>query len=622
MDVRTFLEEFGHIANAPEGVQCLRDMVYNLAITGDLTRKNIDDGHAQDLINTIALTKDKLIKDKSFKRSPKLEKIPLTIPKIITIPDNWVWTQLVRIGEINPKNDVGNKAEASFIPMSGISQFHLGDIDSEERQWSKIKTGYTHFADGDVVVAKITPCYENRKSAIIHGLKNGVGAGTTELHVVRLIKDLVEPAYVYIFLRSPYFIIEGEKNMTGTAGQKRLPTEYFATRAFPLPPLEEQKRIVAKVDELMALCNRLEAQQQKRSELAKLTRTAVLDALANAQSPNELKVAWKRVQKNMGLLFERPEDVGELRNVISQLAVEGYLTNTKEEISRWKISKLKDCAKDLFTGPFGTALHKKDYIDNGTPVINPSNIHTGKILPNRSVTVDKKTLKRLSKYQVIENDIIVGRRGEMGRCAVVKPNQSGWLCGTGSMLIRPNRLVFPDFLAAVIRSPRGKLQLSDNSVGITMSNLNQKALTNLSFLLPPYEVQEDIIKRYGEFTTVCDILESQLTKARSIAEKLAQSAVAAITGTQIEDKEKMKAPKTELVTKLRLRKSPSTKEQAPLCTILGKHNSELSAKALWNYSGLAIDDFYCQLKTEMTNGWIDEPQKAEMKIVEEKEPVK
>jgi type I restriction enzyme S subunit len=101
----------------------------------------------------------------------------------------------------------------------------------EANKWGSIKKGFTHFANGDVVVAKITPCFENGKAAVIDGLEHSIGAGTTELHVFRPIHAGVLSGYVYLFLRSPYFAIEGEKNMTGTAGQKRLPTEYFATRA-------------------------------------------------------------------------------------------------------------------------------------------------------------------------------------------------------------------------------------------------------------------------------------------------------------------------------------------------------------------------------------------------------
>jgi hypothetical protein len=118
------------------------------------------------------------------------------------------------------------------------------------------KKGYTHFAEGDVGLAKITPCFENGKSTVFRNLTGGIGAGTTELHIVRPI--FVDANYILIFLKSPHFIETGIPKMTGTAGQKRVPFEYFAYSPFPLPPLAEQHRIVAKVDELMALCDRLE----------------------------------------------------------------------------------------------------------------------------------------------------------------------------------------------------------------------------------------------------------------------------------------------------------------------------------------------------------------------------
>jgi type I restriction enzyme S subunit len=305
MDAPQFLAEFGHIANAPGGVQCLREMIYNLAITGDLTRQFPDDGDAQTLLQDIELKRQRLIQSKQFKRTAKLESEPLRVPDNITLPTSWCWTRLLDIGEISPRNEAKDDDTAAFIPMSGISQLHNGGLVSEDRAWGEIKKGFTHFANGDVVIAKITPCFENGKAAVIAGLNNplGIGAGTTELHVFRPIHPDVLPAYVYIFLRSPIFANEGERNMTGTAGQKRLPMEYFATRAMPLPPIAEQVRIVAKVDELMALCDKLESQQMERERQRYITGATVLESLSSAQSPAELLSAWSRLQTEANLLL-------------------------------------------------------------------------------------------------------------------------------------------------------------------------------------------------------------------------------------------------------------------------------------------------------------------------------
>lgn len=143
----------------------------------------------------------------------------------------------------------------------------------EQRFWRDIKKGYTHFAEGDVGLAKITPCFENGKSTVFRNLVSGIGTGTTELHILRPI--LVSADYVLLVLKSPYFIETGIGRMTGTAGQKRVPKEYFAHSPFPLPPVAEQHRIVAKVDELMAFCDRLEAVENHAVEL----RARLLNAL-------------------------------------------------------------------------------------------------------------------------------------------------------------------------------------------------------------------------------------------------------------------------------------------------------------------------------------------------------
>ncbi|MDD2547825.1 MAG: restriction endonuclease subunit S, partial [Burkholderiaceae bacterium] len=350
MDAQQFLAEFGHIANAPGGVARLREMVYQLAITGTLTLQMQDDGDARALLAEIAAKRAQLIQVKKYKRLPKLESEALDFSRGIELPPTWCWTRLLDIGEISPRNDAQDEALASFIPMSGIPQLHKGELAPEAALWRNIKKGFTHFANGDVVVAKITPCFENGKAAMIDGLEHTIGAGTTELHVFRPIHPGILSGYVYLFLRSPYFVIEGERSMTGTAGQKRLPTEYFATRALPLPPTAEQSRIVAKVDELMALCDKLEAQQQQRRRLQNNLRQSILQAVAAATNPHELHTAWTRLADNFNQLFHAPEDLADLRRLVLNMAVLGFLTeqyqaDTQEFLHETAISLLEEGVK-------------------------------------------------------------------------------------------------------------------------------------------------------------------------------------------------------------------------------------------------------------------------------------
>ena len=151
---------------------------------------------------------------------------------------------------------------------------------------------------------------------------------------------------------------------------------------------------------------------------------------------------------------------------------------------------------------------------------------------------------------------------------------------------------------------------------IAMPKINQEKLNQILVFVPPLEEQKRIVEKVDSLFALCDRLQKQLATAKTTAANLAKAAVESLTGIQSTEKEKMKAPKTELVSILRLSKAPTVKDKAPLSAILLKHKESMSAKNLWLNSGMEIDQFYQQLKTEMANGWIVEPEKAYMQVVE------
>lgn len=135
--------------------------------------------------------------------------------------------------------------------MEKITATYSSKFTYDAVKWGTIKKGFTHFADGDVAFAKITPCFQNRKSVIFHGLPNGIGAGTTELKVLRPFGETIDRWFLLYFLETPYFIDEAK--FKGTANQQRIITGYLENKLFPLPPLTEQQRIVEKVNQLIKL---------------------------------------------------------------------------------------------------------------------------------------------------------------------------------------------------------------------------------------------------------------------------------------------------------------------------------------------------------------------------------
>ncbi len=241
------------------------------------------ENHVARLLEKIKAEKERLVKEGKIKKQKPLPPISEE-EKPFELPEGWVWSRLGEVGIVNPRNFVEDSLEVSFIPMANISEKYGVNPTFEIKPWRDIKKGFTHFAESDIGLAKITPCFENSKSCVFANLKNGFGAGTTELHVLRLVKNFLESHYVYLFLKTPKFLKEGEKIMTGTAGQKRVPVSYFENAVFPLPPLSEQQSIVEKVNRLMAKIDALEEQVKERKEQAEQLMQAVLREAFNSNS--------------------------------------------------------------------------------------------------------------------------------------------------------------------------------------------------------------------------------------------------------------------------------------------------------------------------------------------------
>ena len=174
----------------------------------------------------------------------------------------------------------------------------------------------------------------------------------------------------------------------------------------------------------------------------------------------------------------------------------------------WEVKKLGECSEKIQIGPFGTQLHAEDYINGGIPLINPMHIIDGKISEQSKFSVSKKKYLELKNYYLIEGDVIMGRRGEMGRCALIGKRESGWLCGTGSLFIRPNKNFDSLFLNLVLSSKSIKAHLERSAQGVTMNNLNQKIVSDIPTISPPISLQ-------NQFATQIQNIEQQKEKVKA-----------------------------------------------------------------------------------------------------------
>ena len=246
--------------------ELLRKSILQEAIQGKLVPQIASEGTAHELLEQIKAEKQKLVKEGKLKKSALNDSVifkgddnkyyeqigkkclDITDEIPFVIPETWQWVRIRDVFQLNPKNEAEDEKLVAFIPMEKISAGYKSDFTFDTAKWGTIKKGFTHFANGDVAFAKITPCFQNRKSAIFHDLPNGIGAGTTELKVLRPYGNTINRWYLLYFLESPYFI--DEATFKGTANQQRIVVGYLEDKLFPLPTQKEQQRIVAQIEKL------------------------------------------------------------------------------------------------------------------------------------------------------------------------------------------------------------------------------------------------------------------------------------------------------------------------------------------------------------------------------------
>ena len=376
----------------------------------------------------------------------------------------WETKPLSEVCTIKPpkaeaKKKLTGSDEVSFAPMEdlgiGVKYLHP----RRTRRLDDVSGSYTYFAEGDVLLAKITPCFENGKLGVARGLTNGVGFGSSEYIVLRTEAEL-DAEFLYYYLARPIFLEEGARTMTGAVGHKRVTKEFVESYPIPVPPLSEQQRIVAILDE-------------------------AFDGIATARTNAEQNL------QNAHALFE-----SHLQSVFTQRG------------DGWAKTTLGQATGGVFTGPFGSLLHKSDYVENGIPLVNPAHITAVGIEPDFRKTVSDATVQKLSSYVMHKGDIVIGRRGEMGRCALVTDIEDGWLCGTGSFFIKPSPRCDSGYLVRFLRSDACKQRLEKIAGGAVMPNLSNTDLSNLSFDLPSPEEQRAICNAIDEVAAETQRLES------------------------------------------------------------------------------------------------------------------
>lgn len=270
----------------------LRQKILDLAIHGKLVPQDPNDEPASVLLEHIKAEKERLIKEgkiKGSKKSAKASDTPHYEQVKLEVPNSWYMVSVSDLFLLNPKSELEDNMKVGFIPMALVEDGFSGNHFYEERTWKDVKRGYCHFQNGDIGIAKISPCFENRKSTIFKNLPNTYGAGTTELVILRPIKVYTK-FYLYLF-KSDWYVKEGTKYFKGVVGQQRVHKEIFTDLHIPLPPFAEQQRIVEEIEYWFALIDQIEQDKSDLQTVIKQAKSKILDLAIHGklvpQNPND-----------------------------------------------------------------------------------------------------------------------------------------------------------------------------------------------------------------------------------------------------------------------------------------------------------------------------------------------
>ena len=521
----------------------LKNSILQWAIQGKLVPQDPNDEPASVLLDKIRQEKERLIKEKKIKRDKNAsiiyrgednsyyEKILATgevkcideeIP--FDVPQGWEWCRVSSLFQINPKVVAEDNTSAAFIPMEAISAGYGSEFRYYEKKWGEIKSGYTAFVDNDIAFAKITPCFQNRKSAIFEGLPNGIGAGTTELKILRTYGETINRWFVLYFLESPYFI--DEATFKGTANQQRIIVGYLENKLFPLPPLAEQERIVDKIGLVMPIIDKYSKSQElldkmnvelneclKKSVLQEAIQGKLVPQIAEEGTAQELleqiKAEKQKLVKegklkksalNDSVIFKGDDNKYYELIDNSPVCIDEFLPFQIPETWAW--CKVKDLL-EIQTG----ASFKKEQVNankKGIRILRGGNILPNKyIFKNDDVFVSDEFVNTntLLKKNCIITPAVTSLEN-IGKMAVIEKDYNNVSAGGFVFIFSPyiqdfnHSLLLACFLQSpfLIEAMRGITKKS----GAAFYNLGKERLKELYLPLPPMAEQSRVVAKIKE----------------------------------------------------------------------------------------------------------------------------
>lgn len=398
-----------------------------------------------------------------------------------TIPNHWQWKRVADCVQFNPKVIQDDAVEVSFIPMADVEPGFVDHCSTRQaKPWAKVKKGFSRFQEGDLLVAKITPCFQNRKSCVAKSLINGTGAGSTEFHVMRCVSG-VDAKFLLYFFKSEYFIRYGVNHFNGTVGQQRVGAQDIKDCLIPVPSVEEQVRIVAKLEDAFAEIDRAEKAYEELQTLAGVLKGQILQEAIEGKLVPQL--AEEGVVEQIGgapeeVPFEIPES--------------------------WKWVQLKSIGQIIGGGTPKTSV--ADYWNGDISWITPADLgkNTSKWILKGAKSIAQKGLDESSAKLMPEGSIIYSSRAPIGHIAIAAQE----LCtNQGCKSFVPDAQFITTEWAYYMLIARTR-DIQSRASGTTFKEISGKGVGETWVSLPPIAEQQRIVAKVEELLKQVDTLSA------------------------------------------------------------------------------------------------------------------
>ena len=446
--------------------------------------------------------------------------------EVSAAPQGWATVAMPDVVELNPGKPPadGLPADAlvSFVPMAAVDDQTGAITGAATRRFGQVRKGYTAFRDGDVIMAKITPCMENGKAAVAHGLTNGLGFGSTEFHVFRS-HGAVLPEYIYHYVRRESFRRSAAAQMTGSVGQKRVPRTFLEEVEFNLPPLAEQLRIVAEIEAIFEMLTSCRERLERVPAILRRFRQSVLAAACSGRLTEDWRVRNSSIPPMAVRLHEnrslpaRPRS-RRTRHVVPPVPDANSLPEIPNtwawawlpdlgELNRGKSRHRPRNDPRLYGGPFpfvqtGDIARSGGRVVSHSQTYNQAGLAQSRLWPAGTVCITiaaNIAESAILTYPACFPDSVVGLLADPETC-------------------------LPEYVEFFVRTARS--DLAQYAPATAQSNINLEILRQVAVPLPPVEEQREIVGRVGTLLDCASVAEQRALASGVCVAKLTESVLA------------------------------------------------------------------------------------------------